>query len=122
METKIFAVKKPKDVKAFKEKVLEKVKLMVSADATLSENLINVKKDTQWTKSKATITFSEKEGKLEILLATSHSATEAAIGAGCVLAFLGLILVIVPWYLYDQDKKQFDDGLVNVINYFVQQE
>jgi len=121
MESRIFAVKNVKDVQKTKRTVLEKIRVMVSPDATLDENMINVQKETSWTKSNATITFTKKEKDLEIMLATTHSATGTAVGAGCILALFGLILIVVPWYLYDQDKRGFDERLQNVLNYAVQQ-
>jgi hypothetical protein len=36
---------------------------------------------------------------------------------GCVLVLLTLLLVVVPWYLYEQDKKRFSESIVNVLNY-----
>lgn len=121
METQILRLHNVKDMEKAKNTMLEKVRIMVSMEATLSENMINVSKTTQWTKSKATITFTEKGKDLEILLATSHSATETAIAGGCFLALFGLVLVVVPWYLYNQDKKEFDQGLTNAFNYLASQ-
>lgn len=121
MEPQIFLIRNVKDKKNMKEEILAKIKAMVSASAALDGNMINVSGETTWARSKATITFVDKGPNMEVTLVSDHAATTAAIGAGCLLAFFGLILVVVPWLLYDQDKNAFTKGLVNVINYFVSQ-
>jgi len=121
MEPKIFLVKKVKDFTKLKEKVLEKTKTLIGPDSVLDENMMVVKKETSWTSSKAIVTFAKKDGDVEIILNTEHSATGKAIGIGCVLALFGFILVVVPWLLYEQDKTDFEKGLTNVLNYFATQ-
>jgi len=121
MEPKIFLVKKVKDFKKLKEKILDKAKSMVGVDSVLDENMLVVKKETSWTGSKAIVTFAKKNGDVEITFTAEHSATGQAIGIGCVLAIFGLILVAVPWLLYEQDKTDFEKGMTNVLNYFATQ-
>jgi hypothetical protein len=121
MENQIFLIKNVKDKSKFKKSFFEKVRTVVSPEASLDENMINVSRKTTWARSKATITFADKGQDVEVMIATSHSATGTAIGVGCILCLFTLILVIVPWLLYDQDKKEFDKGLINVVNYFVSQ-
>ncbi len=121
MESRIFVIKNAKDVKKTKESIMEKAKSLVSADVTMQEEMMIIKKKSSWTESEGTITFNKKGKDLEMTMITKHSATGLAVGAGCILMLFGLILVVVPWYLYDQEKKSFDNGLVNVLNYAVQQ-
>ena len=121
MEPKIFLIKKAKDFKKLKENVLEKSKTMIGPDSVLDENMLIVKKESTWTSSKAVVTFTKKNGDVEITFSAEHSATGKAIGIGCVLALFGLILVAVPWILYEQDKTDFEKGMTNVLNYFATQ-
>jgi len=121
MESQIYLIKNVKDRAKVKGEILAKIKTLVSADSAIDGNMINISKIGSWTKSSGTITFIDKDKDLEVILSTIHSATNKAIGAGCILAFFGVILVLVPWLLYDQEKNEFDKGLVNVINYFINQ-
>lgn len=121
MESKIFIIKNVKNFENTKSDALEKIKSMVSPDANMVGDVINVKKETTWTDSNATITFTKKGKDAEIVLVTKHSATGLAMGGGCLLFLLTLIGVLIPWYLYEQDKKRFNEGLLNVLNYAVQQ-
>lgn len=121
MESQIYLIKNVKDKAKTKGEILAKIKTLVTPEATIDGNMINISKIGSWTKSSATITFVDKDKDLEVILSTAHSATNKAIGAGCILAFFGLVLVIVPWLLYDQEKNEFDKGLANVINYFINQ-
>lgn len=121
MESRIFLIKNVKDVEKTKAVVLEKARTLVSADASLSGEMINVSKSSDWADSKASISFNKVGKDLEITVSTTHSATSLALGAGCLLLFFGLLLVVIPWVLYEQDKKRFSENLANVLNYAVQQ-
>jgi hypothetical protein len=121
MESRIFLIKNVKDVEKTKALVLEKVKTLVSAEASLGGEMLTVTKTTDWAESRGTVTFAKVGKDLEMTLSTASSATSMAIGAGCVLLFFGVLLIVVPWVLYDQDKKRFSENLTNVLNYAVSQ-
>jgi hypothetical protein len=121
MESRIFLIKNVKDIDKTKALVLEKVRTLVSADASLSSDTITVSKVSDWAESKGTIMFAKVGKDLEMTLSTTHSATSLAMGAGCLLLFFGLLLIVVPWVLYDQEKKRFSENLANILNYAIQQ-
>jgi hypothetical protein len=118
MESRIYLLNNISDTENTKKAILNKIKTLVSPDAVLEDNLINITKKTTWTKSQGSLIFTQKGKDLEVVATSSHTATETAIGAGCILLFFTLLLIVVPWLLYDQDKKEFDKGIENVLNYY----
>ncbi len=121
MESRLFLIKNIKNEEKTKKMILEKTRTLVSSDATLQGNMIVVKKTTTWTDSEGTISFSKKDKDLEITMIAKHGATGVAIGTACVLLIFTLLLALIPWYFYDQDKKNFNDTMAQVLNYAVDQ-
>jgi dolichyl-phosphate-mannose--protein O-mannosyl transferase len=118
MESKAYLVKGIKNKEKFKQEFLEKIKAMVSTNAVLNGNIITVTGNGSWAESSATLTFAQKGQDIEVMAFTNHSASHRAFLFACVLLFFGLVLVAIPWILYDDETKKFDQNLTNACNYF----
>ncbi len=117
VETRIFVCKNVKNYESKKSQIVEKLKIMVSADITVTEDVIVVNKATTWVSSKATINLTKKGNDVELIFTSSHHPTDTAYLVGCLALVLTLILVIVPWFFYDKDSKDFDSSVINALNY-----
>lgn len=84
METRIFVCKNIKNIEAKKAQLIEKLKIMVSHDVTISGDTIVIIKKGTWSDSKGIINITKKGNDLEFIYANQHTASTIVYLLGCL--------------------------------------
>ena len=121
METKLHTIKNIKDAEKTKAAVLEKVRVMISPNATLGADTITVVKKTTWASLTCTMNFKKVGSDLELITTTESKATDNAMLLGCLTVFFFWPAALLIWYVYDQDRNSFNSAVASIISYAIEQ-
>ncbi|HQT45106.1 MAG TPA: hypothetical protein PLO51_03950 [Candidatus Micrarchaeota archaeon] len=88
----------------------------IGAEAAGSSGMVSFSKESSWSKTSGTVTLAAKGDDLEITYTRNSEPTTLSYAAGCIFLFTTLVGVILIWYLYDKEGKEFDSTVQSMFN------
>jgi len=94
----------------------QKLQVLAGAAGTVSGDVISFSKEGQWSKISGTLTFTKNGSDLEAAYSRASQATSFSYMLGCLSFLITLLGIIVIWYFYDKEGKDFDLAVENASN------
>ncbi len=88
----------------------------IGAISSVSSGMVSFSKESSWAKISGTVSLAAKGDDLEVTYTRNSEPTTLSYAAGCIFLFTTLIGVILIWYLYDKEGKDFDSTVQSMFN------